>query len=446
MNGRSLWTALCAAAFFCAGTWGLGGCAKQGVGAVNNNNDPGVCGDGVIEGSEGCDDGNTSDGDGCSAECSVEPGWVCTGEPSDCAEVCGNGRIDAGEECDDGNTADGDGCSARCVVEPGWGCPGPNEPSICTPQCGDGLIVGEESCDDANTTDGDGCDSTCQVETGWTCSGEPSVCSPICGDGLIRGNEGCDDGNTADGNGCDSTCQVEPGWSCSGEPSACTPICGDGLLRGGEWCDDGNTDNGDGCDSTCQVESDCICTGEPSVCSCQGDCNDGIQNGQETGVDCGGPNCPACELTLFPSQILECGAGYLDEIDHNIGDGYALAPDDLRTGTCAPTACVNGGKTQFGMDVQFDLGLPGSITILSAELRIRGIPNNGDAGITQVYDHQTDQLVGDCTIDEATQVYGECVAVLDPSFIQPTVTTLYTDNNNPACYFVYDFLELTVTY
>ncbi|MCA9692648.1 MAG: hypothetical protein KC636_23820 [Myxococcales bacterium] len=34
---------------------------------------PGVCGDGVVAGSEGCDDGNLDDGDGCDAACAVEP-------------------------------------------------------------------------------------------------------------------------------------------------------------------------------------------------------------------------------------------------------------------------------------------------------------------------------------------------------------------------------------
>jgi len=36
-------------------------------------------------------------------------------EPS----VCGNGIVDAGEECDDGNNDDGDGCSANCLIEGG---------------------------------------------------------------------------------------------------------------------------------------------------------------------------------------------------------------------------------------------------------------------------------------------------------------------------------------
>jgi cysteine-rich repeat protein/YVTN family beta-propeller protein len=35
---------------------------------------------------------------------------------------CGNGIPQTGEECDDGNTTDGDGCSATCTVEQGWSC------------------------------------------------------------------------------------------------------------------------------------------------------------------------------------------------------------------------------------------------------------------------------------------------------------------------------------
>ncbi|KAK9863294.1 hypothetical protein WJX84_001190, partial [Apatococcus fuscideae] len=44
-----------------------------------------VCGDGVIEGVEECDDGNTKSGDGCSAFCQVEDNFECDREnPSHC--------------------------------------------------------------------------------------------------------------------------------------------------------------------------------------------------------------------------------------------------------------------------------------------------------------------------------------------------------------------------
>jgi cysteine-rich repeat protein len=64
-----------------------------------------------------------------------------------CAMVCGNGRIESGEECDDGNTTSGDGCTAECEAE-----------------CGDGTVNGEEQCDDGNLMSGDGCDANCRLE------------------------------------------------------------------------------------------------------------------------------------------------------------------------------------------------------------------------------------------------------------------------------------------
>ena len=35
------------------------------------------------------------------------------------AGICGNGVVEANEECDDGNTVDGDGCSSTCNIEEG---------------------------------------------------------------------------------------------------------------------------------------------------------------------------------------------------------------------------------------------------------------------------------------------------------------------------------------
>jgi trimeric autotransporter adhesin len=63
---------------------------------------PPVCGNGVQEPSEGCEDGNTEDGDGCDSNCML------TG--------CGNGVATAGEACDDGNLASWDGCDRDCIA------------------------------------------------------------------------------------------------------------------------------------------------------------------------------------------------------------------------------------------------------------------------------------------------------------------------------------------
>jgi cysteine-rich repeat protein len=38
------------------------------------------------------------------------------------AEICGNGILDIGEECDDGNLVSGDGCSESCEEEENFNC------------------------------------------------------------------------------------------------------------------------------------------------------------------------------------------------------------------------------------------------------------------------------------------------------------------------------------
>ena len=137
----------------------------------------GPCGDGIVLGSETCDDNNTIDADGCSSTCAIEVGWHCTGTPSVCLTECGDGAIAGSETCDDNNTIDADGCSSTCAIEVGWHCIG--TPSVCLTECGDGVIVGSETCDDNNTIDADGCSAACTVEPGWQCSGQPSVCISI---------------------------------------------------------------------------------------------------------------------------------------------------------------------------------------------------------------------------------------------------------------------------
>ena len=48
----------------------------------------GMCGDGERAGDEGCDDGNSVSGDGCSATCTVECGFTCMGDTPTSGDVC----------------------------------------------------------------------------------------------------------------------------------------------------------------------------------------------------------------------------------------------------------------------------------------------------------------------------------------------------------------------
>lgn len=76
-----------------AGTWYFYATSDACSTSIPDTNNPhviaasAVCGNGAVESGEACDDGNTADGDGCSAACAVESGWSCGGDPSNCAHT-----------------------------------------------------------------------------------------------------------------------------------------------------------------------------------------------------------------------------------------------------------------------------------------------------------------------------------------------------------------------
>jgi cysteine-rich repeat protein len=226
------------------------------------------CGDGVKQTSEQCDDGNTTSGDGCSATCTLEP-------------KCGNGSIEAGEQCDDSNTANNDGCSATCRTE----------------RCGDGIKQTNEQCDDSNTSSGDGCSATCTLE-------------PKCGNGTIEAGETCDDGNTANNDGCSATCQAER--------------CGDGIKQASEQCDDGNTTSGDGCSATCTTEARC---GNGTV---------------EAGEQCDDGNVASNDGCSATCQTERCGDG-IKQTAEQCDDGNTIN-DDACTNACTTPRCGDSIK------------------------------------------------------------------------------------------------------
>ena len=214
-----------------------------------------------------------------------------------CAPICGDGMVIGTEQCDDGDTAAGDGCSPTCTVEPGFSCMG--DPSNCVEVCGDGLVVGGEGCDDGNVGAGDGCAATCTVETGWTCAGEPSLCAPICGDGLVVGTEGCDEGglNGSAAGCCAATCEPKAvGSSCDdGEICTANDTCnGANVCVGGAApsCDDGDICTADSClvGTGCQHDTaprDGFACDDGNACSSGDVCAAGVCAGT-TGADTDG--------------------------------------------------------------------------------------------------------------------------------------------------------------
>ncbi len=84
---------------------------------------PDWCPDNMLDHSgETCDDGNDIAGDGCDPTCQVEPGWECTPttgfNPTPCypagtapeMTICGNGIIEGDETCDDATENHLPGC------------------------------------------------------------------------------------------------------------------------------------------------------------------------------------------------------------------------------------------------------------------------------------------------------------------------------------------------
>jgi hypothetical protein len=73
------------------------------------------------------------------------------------------------------------------------------------------------------------------------------------------------------------------------------PACNDGVKNGTETdVDCGGTCSDCGTGGACLAASDCVsnvCTG--NVCQAAS-CSDGVKNGTESGIDCGGGACPGC--------------------------------------------------------------------------------------------------------------------------------------------------------
>ncbi|MCK6553091.1 DUF4215 domain-containing protein [Candidatus Binatia bacterium] len=61
------------------------------------------------------------------------------------AAVCGNGIVEPPEECEDANTVNGDGCDTNCTAT----------------RCGNAIVTSGESCDDGNSVSLDGCENDC---------------------------------------------------------------------------------------------------------------------------------------------------------------------------------------------------------------------------------------------------------------------------------------------
>lgn len=138
----------------------------------------------------------------------VIPKVLCAPELS---AVCGNGVVDDGEVCDDGNTTTEEQCPYGTQTCNGCDATCGTVLTLAGPTCGDGSLDGPEVCDDGNvSTETEcpyneapctGCDSTCSTNLNLT--------GPSCGDGSVDFLfEDCDDNNTSSCGTCNANCRV----------------------------------------------------------------------------------------------------------------------------------------------------------------------------------------------------------------------------------------------
>ncbi len=226
-----------------------------------------TCGDGVINPTEQCDDGNAFSGDGCSNQCvlellaEVEPNNLCgVGLGTYSAPVLLSGAITP--------VADQDWFAfqvpgvADVKIESFDG----NGPSSCVGIDNEMFLFKSDCTTLLAYDDQDGINS-CAMITSTTDAGARGLLpgqtyylrvqdwfnnnaipayqvfisfNALCGNGIKEGVEDCDAMNLPTAN-CDASCKR-------------IAVCGDGLVDSPETCEDFNTVDGDGCSSQCFVE------------------------------------------------------------------------------------------------------------------------------------------------------------------------------------------------
>ncbi len=259
------------------------------------------------------------------------------------ASTCGDGLLTSGSETDVdcGSTCGASNPAARCAVNKNCAASSDCASGVCNlttlrcvpDQCFDGVRNGSETDVDC----GGSCDPKCAAARlcavnadcqSGSCNAMGRCASDQCSDGRLNGNEtGVDCGGSCAtkcgvGQGCTSGADCvhpqmlvgQPGY-CSVTSFVCTASsCGDGVQDG----DETGLDCGGSCTTKCplgpgcNVNADCvsgICNATTHLCVAS-QCQDGVRNGTETDIDCGGTCGGSCQVGQGCTEDFHCLSGY----------------------------------------------------------------------------------------------------------------------------------------
>jgi hypothetical protein len=247
----------------------------------------------------------------CSAPCQAcSDGAHCSNLPAGSPGACGPGQV-----C----SADG-GCIAH-VCDTASECPGPNPPNPCARA---GCDVTNQTCTIVDVAAGGLADPSVQVK---------GNCKKVTCDGMGNAMLVDDDTNVP----ISSSVCLTP--SCHGGLPILTFLTGPCTENGGKVCGSPSDPMVAGHCVACNVDADCAVNVICQVHQCiPSHCNDSVQDGDETDVDCGG-SCSPCANNLKCLLGSDCQSGSCG-----------------LTHTCTPASCSDGIQNQGETDI--DCGGP----------------------------------------------------------------------------------------
>jgi hypothetical protein len=215
-----------------------------------------------------------------------------------------------------------------------------------------GGCMGAMTCTDATTCPPQTTKCVTPTCTGACCGTTNTAASTLCAE---NGGSVCDGDGKCVGclmtSDCQASTTVCATVACTGEACVSTNVamgmkCTD---NGGSVC------SGNGKCVACNVTADCA-TGMGCVTNkcVPASCSDGVQDGTETDVDCGGPVCAACAPGRMCKVQADC------------------TPGICKSGVCAAPTCTDG--VQDGTETDVDCG--GSCTTKCADRKHCAV--NGD--------------------------------------------------------------------